>query len=109
VPGARILVFARQAGGNLVKVATETGADAVGLDWAVPGRWAAREVQSLKPVQGNLDPLAVVAGGRALDEGVARVLADFDGGPHIFNLGHGIVPETPVEHVARLVSLVRGH
>ena len=109
VPGARILVFARQAGGNLVRVATETGADAVGLDWAVPGGWAAREVQSLKPVQGNLDPLAVVAGGKALDEGVVRVLADFAGGPHIFNLGHGIVPETPVEHVARLVSLVRGH
>ena len=85
-----------------------TGADCVGLDWAVDGAWAAQAVQSVKPVQGNLDPLRVVAGGAALEDGVREVLDAFSGGPHIFNLGHGIVPETPVEHVGRLVKLVRG-
>jgi uroporphyrinogen decarboxylase len=108
VPGAKIIVFARQAGGNTVRLARESGADAVGLDWSVPGAWAAANVQVHKPVQGNLDPLAVVAGGKAMEEGVAKVLSDFAGGPHIFNFGHGIVPETPVEHVERLVRLVRG-
>jgi uroporphyrinogen decarboxylase len=108
VPDARIIVFARQAGANIVRIATETGADAVGLDWGMPGAWAASNVQVHKPVQGNLDPLLVVAGGAALDEGVARVLADFAGGPHIFNFGHGIVPETPIAHVERVVKLVRG-
>jgi uroporphyrinogen decarboxylase len=107
VPGARVIVFARGAGTNHRLVA-ETGADAVGLDWGVDWAWAAREVQASRPVQGNLDPLALVAGGRALDEGVEAVLQGFSGGPHIFNLGHGIVPETPPENVARLVSRVRG-
>ena len=107
VPGARIIVFARGAGLGHARVA-ETGADAVGLDWAVDGAWAAREVQSARPVQGHLDPLALVAGGEALDRGVEEVLAAFEGGPHVFNLGHGIVPETPVAHVERLVRRVRG-
>ena len=58
-------------------------------------------------MQGNLDPLALVAGGRALDEAVARVLEGFEGRAHIFNLGHGILPETPIAHVERLMALVR--
>jgi uroporphyrinogen decarboxylase len=107
VPGARIIVFARAAGTGHARVAA-TGADAVGLDWAVDGAWAARTVQSQKPVQGNLDPLALVAGGTVLDEGIDQVLRQFGAGPHIFNLGHGIVPETPPEHVARLVARIRG-
>lgn len=107
-PHARIIVFARASGPGHRLVAEKTGADAVALDWAVNGAWAASQVQSLKPVQGNLDPLAVVAGGAALEDGVRDVLSTFGGGPHIFNLGHGIVPETPVEHVGRLVKLVRG-
>ena len=64
----------------------------------LPGRLA---------LQGNLDPLALIAGGRALDEGVARVRAGFEGRAHIFNLGHGILPETPIAHVERLMELVR--
>jgi uroporphyrinogen decarboxylase len=107
VPGAKIIVFARYAGLGHARV-PETGADAVGLDWGVDGAWAAREVQSQRPVQGNLDPLTVVAGGDALDRGVDAVLAQFAGGPHIFNFGHGIVPETPPENVARLVARIRG-
>jgi uroporphyrinogen decarboxylase len=108
VPHARIIVFLRASGLGHRLAAERTGADAVALDWAVDGRWAAEQVQTLKPVQGNLDPLTVVAGGAALDNGVRAVLDAFSGGPHIFNLGHGIVPETPVENVERLVRLVRG-
>ena len=106
VPGARIIVFCRASGVGHARV-VETGADAVALDWAVDGAWAAREVQSRKPVQGNLDPLTVVAGGAAMETGVDAVLQQFAGGPHIFNLGHGIVPETPPEHVAQLVKRIR--
>ncbi|WP_280954470.1 uroporphyrinogen decarboxylase [Alsobacter soli] len=108
VPHARIIVFTRAAGAGHRLTAERTGADAVALDWAVNGAWAAENVQALKPVQGNLDPLTVVAGGQALEEGVRDVLAAFSSGPHIFNLGHGIVPETPVENVGKLVKLVRG-
>jgi uroporphyrinogen decarboxylase len=106
VPAARIIVFCRASGLGHARVA-ETGADAVALDWAVDGTWAAREVQTRKPVQGNLDPLTVVAGGGAMESGIDTVLAQFGGGPHIFNLGHGIVPETPPEHVAQLVKRIR--
>ncbi len=106
VPSARIIVFARAAGAGHARV-PETGADAIGLDWAVDPAWAARHVQTRRPVQGNLDPLALVAGGEALDAGLDAVLKGFAGGPHILNLGHGIVPETNPEHVARLVARLR--
>jgi uroporphyrinogen decarboxylase len=59
-------------------------------------------------LQGNLDPLALIAGGRALEEGVARVLSGFEGRAHIFNLGHGILPQTPIAHVERMLEMVRG-
>lgn len=107
VPGAKIIVFARNSGLGNARV-PETGASAIGLDWGVDGAWAAREVQTQRPVQGNLDPLLVVAGGDVMDRGVDAVLAQFAGGPHIFNFGHGIVPETPPENVARLVKRIRG-
>jgi len=107
VPGARIIVFGRGSGSGHIRYAAETGANAVGLDWGVDPDWAAKNVQSIKPVQGNLDPLAVVAGGQALDQGVDKVLKAFGGRPHIFNLGHGIVPETPPAHVERLVNRIR--
>ncbi|MHB2168316.1 uroporphyrinogen decarboxylase [Alsobacter sp. R-9] len=106
VPGARIIVFTRSAGTGHARV-WETGADAAGLDWGVDGAWAAREVQPRLAVQGNLDPLAVVAGGDAMRQGIDRVLQQFGGGRHIFNFGHGIVPETPPEHVAELVARIR--
>lgn len=106
-PGARVILFARGAGSNHRRVASETGCDAVGLDWSVDPTWAAKEIQPLKPTQGNLDPLALVAGGEALEQGARRVLDAFGDRPHIFNLGHGIVPETPVGHVERLIEIVR--
>ena len=84
------------------------GVAAVGLDTAVEPRAAVAALPAPIALQGNLDPLALVAGGPGLDEGIDRVLRGFGGRAHIFNLGHGILPETPVEHVERLVARVRG-
>lgn len=107
-PGIPIIVFARGAGPRLVGLEAATGADALGIDTAVDPAWAARTVPATTVLQGNLDPLALIAGGAALDAAVARILAAARGRPHVFNLGHGILPETPIEHVERLVALVRG-
>jgi uroporphyrinogen decarboxylase len=107
-PDALIIVFARGAGAGLVRLAAEPGIAAVGLDWTVDLAFARDRVQTARCVQGNLDPLALVAGGEALDEGVDRIRATLGRGPHIFNLGHGILPDTPIGHVERLVRRVRG-
>jgi uroporphyrinogen decarboxylase len=107
-PDAPIIVFARGAGAGQLRVARELSANAIGLDWAVDEAWAATHLQPLRPVQGHLDPLLLVAGGEALDRRVDAIVTAFSQGPHIFNLGHGIVPETPPEHVARMVARVRG-
>lgn len=106
-PQARILVFTRGAGQRLRTVAASGIADAVGLDWGVDPQWAREVIQPLKPVQGNLDPLALVAGGPALDTALDAILAAFRGGPHIFNLGHGILPQTPIAHVEHLMRRLR--
>ena len=106
VPEAGIIAFAKGAGMLLKTYRAATGAHAIGLDWTVPLGFA-RELQRDGAVQGNLDPLRVVAGGRALDEGVDRILAALAGGPLIFNLGHGITPQADPENVARLVARVR--
>ncbi len=108
IPGAKIIGFPRGAGSLLPGYVEETGIDAVGLDWTIDKNFARERVQSAKPVQGNLDPLALLAGGAALDRGVDAVLQAFAGGPFIFNLGHGILPETPVENVERMLKRVRG-
>jgi uroporphyrinogen decarboxylase len=107
-PAAKFIVFGRGSGINHLKYATLTGADVVAIDWATDPNWAARVLQPLKPVQGNLDPLAVVAGGDQLDRKTDMIIETFSNGPHIFNLGHGIVPETPLSHVEQLVKRVRG-
>jgi len=107
-PGARIIGFPRGAGALYESYARDVPVDAVGLDWTVDQAWARGTVQSLKPVQGNLDPVALVAGGTALDSGVDAVLANLSGGPLIFNLGHGITPDTPIAHVERMLGRVRG-
>jgi uroporphyrinogen decarboxylase len=85
----------------------ETGVDAVSLDTAVPLRWAAEELPAETVIQGNLDPMALVAGGPAIHRAVDEILFAMQGHPFIFNLGHGVLPETPPEHVADLVRLVR--
>jgi uroporphyrinogen decarboxylase len=81
--------------------------DAVGLDWMIDRRFARDQIQSRRPVQGNVDPLALLAGGSSLDREIDAVLASFSTKPFIFNLGHGIVPETPIAHVERMVARVR--
>jgi uroporphyrinogen decarboxylase len=107
IPSAKIIGFPRGAGSNLPRYAMQTGVDAVGLDWMLDLDFARDQVQSRKPVQGNLDPLALRAGGAALDRGVDAILAAFSNGPFIFNLGHGIVPDTPVAHVEQMLKRVR--
>jgi len=106
-PAARIIAFAKGAGLQLKSYRQETRADAIGLDWSVPLPFAV-ELQKDGPVQGNLDPMRVVAGGKALDEGVDAILQALGNGPLIFNLGHGITPQADPEHVTRLVARVRG-
>lgn len=107
-PGVPVIVFARGAGTGVEEVAAAGIADAVGLDWQVDP-WRAREtIQPLRPVQGNLDPLALLAGGDVLRRAVDDIRAAFADGPHIFNLGHGILPQTPIAHVEELVRQVRG-
>lgn len=106
-PNAPIIGFPRGAAGNLARYAQETGVNALGLDYATPLDFAGRHLPPDLPVQGNLDPLRLVAGGWQLDERVDAIMAAFSNRPHIFNLGHGIVPETPIEHVARLVERVK--
>lgn len=108
VPDAKIIGFPRDAGTNLDVYARETGVNGVGLDWMIDAQAANRAVPAPQAVQGNLDPLALIAGGRALDQAVDDVLAAFEGRPHIFNLGHGITPETPIAHVERMIRRVRG-
>ena len=107
-PGLVVIGFPKGAGGKLPAYACETGVDAVGLDETVDPVWADAMLPPGMPVQGNLDPLALMAGGAALDEGIDRVLAAFADRPHVFNLGHGIGQHTPIPHVERLLARVRG-
>ncbi len=107
-PDTPVIGFPKGAGGRLSAYARETGVDAVGLDETVDPVWADTMLPPGLPVQGNLDPLALVTGGETLDRAVDRILAAFPERPHIFNLGHGILQDTPVAHVERLLARVRG-
>lgn len=107
VPGAPVIGFPRGAAALLPAYARATGVNLIGLDYAVP----LASVSSLPPglgVQGNLDPLRLVVGGAAMEDRARRIIEAFRDRPHIFNLGHGIVPETPIGHVERLIEIVRG-
>jgi uroporphyrinogen decarboxylase len=106
-PQLPIIGFPRGAGLMYRSYFLETGVTALGLDTTVPPGIARKTLQSIGPVQGNLDPLLLVAGGEAMAAAVATIMDAFAGGPFVFNLGHGIVPETPPDHVARLIELVR--
>lgn len=107
-PDVPVIGFPKGAGGKLGAYARETGADAIGIDETVNPFWAAETLPENLPVQGNLDPLTLIAGGAELEAGVRSVLDAFAGRPHIFNLGHGIQQDTPMSHVEQLVSLVKG-
>jgi uroporphyrinogen decarboxylase len=108
VPQAKIIGFPRGAASSLVRYVDQVSVNAVGLDWTIDRSFAREQIQSRRPVQGNLDPLALVAGGSALDRAVDAVLAAFAHQPFIFNLGHGILPATPIAHVDQMLARVRG-
>lgn len=106
-PTTPVIGFPKGAGGKLPTYARETGVDAIGVDETVDPEWAHAALPRHLPVQGNLDPLALVTGGPQLHDAVARILKAFAGRPHIFNLGHGIVPDTPLIHVQAVLAQIR--
>lgn len=108
VPNAPIIGFPRGAAGMLSAYATSTGVNALGLDYALPLAFAKQALPAGLPVQGNLDPLRLVVGGEQMARRTEAIIEAFADRPHVFNLGHGIVPETPVEHVAQLIEIVKG-
>jgi uroporphyrinogen decarboxylase len=105
-PDARIIGFPKGAGAMYDGYRRQTGVSALGLDWTVPVGQSQR-LQQQGPVQGNLDPMRLVAGGKALNEGVDTILENLSKGPLVFNLGHGITPEAPVAHVEQMIARVR--
>ena len=107
-PDVPVIGFPKGAGGKIAAYARETNVDCVGLDETVDPAWAHAELPAGLPVQGNLDPLALLAGGDRLSSDVVRILDAFADRPHIFNLGHGILQDTPIDHVHELVALVKG-
>jgi uroporphyrinogen decarboxylase len=111
-PDIPIIGFPKGAGLNYLSFVQETKIDAVGLDFSVPTAWAAKTLQPLLPVQGNLDPMCLLAGGKMLETSMLEtsmleILGDLSAGPFVFNLGHGIHKDTPVSHVEAMVKLVR--
>jgi uroporphyrinogen decarboxylase len=107
-PSVPVIGFPRGAGVHTPAYVTATGVDGVGCDTAMPLEFIARKLSGKAVVQGNLDPLLLVTGGKAMEARVNEILQALAGRPFIFNLGHGIVPQTPPENVAQLVKLVRG-
>ncbi len=107
-PDTPIIGFPKGSGEKLPAYARETGVDAVGVDETVDPEWAASALPQGLPVQGNLDPLALIAGGERLAAAADRIIRAFAERPHVFNLGHGILPDTPIAHVETLLAQVRG-
>lgn len=103
-----IIGFPKGAGTHYARYAAETGIDAIALDHGLDPAWADAALPEGLPVQGQLDPSALLAGGEALDSEIARILHAWKNRPHIFNLGHGISPDVPVAHVERLLEQLRG-
>jgi len=106
-PGVPIIGFPKGAGAKLVDYAAGVAPDAIGLDETVDPAWANRVLPTGMPVQGNLDPLLLEAGGTVLEDGARAILTALRGRPHVFNLGHGIGQHTPIAHVERLLAVLR--
>ena len=106
--GVPIIGFPRGAGAMLPIYARETGVTGVGLDTSVVPDYVNDVLPKGMPVQGHLDPLLLIAGGQRLDDRVRYLMEAYEGRPHIFNLGHGVLPQTPIAHVERVVEIVRG-
>lgn len=102
-----VIGFPRGGGTHIPRYAADTGIDAVGLDWGVDLAVIDRELPKNFPVQGNLDPALVIAGGDALRRGVEKTVSALENRPHVFNLGHGLVPATPPDHVAQLLQFLK--
>jgi uroporphyrinogen decarboxylase len=107
-PDVPIIGFPKGAGAKLLAYATGVQPDVLGLDETIDPHWADAVLPQGLPVQGNLDPLLLIAGGEALDARIDFIRSAFPTRPHIFNLGHGILPDTPIAHVEQLVRRVRG-
>lgn len=108
-PELPVICFPRGSGTLYKHFVQHTGTTAIAIDQFVDHTFAARELQPLCTLQGNLDPLLLVAGGKALDDGVHKVLTDLEKQPFIFNLGHGVLKQTPPEHVAQLAALLKAN
>ena len=108
IPGAKVIGFPRGVGTALLSYVEDVPVDAVGLDWTADLVFARDQIQWRMPVQGNLDPLVLITGGAALDRAVDQILEAFSEKPFIFNLGHGILPQTPIAHVEQMLRRVRG-
>ena len=108
IPDAAFIGFPRGAAGMIAEYAAATGVNALGLDYSMPVKFADQLLPRALPVQGNLDPIRLRAGGPQLRERTAAIIEGFAGRPHIFNLGHGILPDTPIAHLDELVRLVKG-
>jgi uroporphyrinogen decarboxylase len=107
VPGAKIIGFPRGVGASLARYLDHVSVDAVSIDWMAEPKFVRANVQSRVALQGNLDPLVLLAGGAALDRAIDDILANFGQGRLIFNLGHGILPPTPIAHVERVLQRIR--
>ncbi|KKB07808.1 uroporphyrinogen decarboxylase [Devosia chinhatensis] len=107
IPNAPIIGFPRGAAGNLERFARITGVNALGIDYSTPRDFVTANLPRTLPVQGNLDPLRLVVGGEGMEKEVRQIIEAWSDRPHIFNLGHGIVPDTPIAHVERLIELVK--
>ena len=107
VPDAKIIGFPRGAGASLATYIDKVPVNAVSIDWTAEAHFIREHVQRKAAVQGNLDPLVLLAGGAALDRAVEEILENFSAGPFIFNLGHGILPETPIAHVEQTLRRIR--
>jgi len=108
IPDAPIIGFPRGAAGNLNRYAQVTGLKMIGLDYSTPLEFVNSSMDKKFGVQGNLDPLRLVAGGKQMYQRIDDIIEAFSNRVHIFNLGHGIVPQTPIEHVSELVERVKG-
>lgn len=106
-PEIPVIGFPKGAGPLYQDYLSQTGVDVLALDQTLPLAWAAKNLQTIKPVQGNLDPLLLLNGGQAMEDAVKRILENFADGGFIFNLGHGIHKETPPENVAQLAEIIK--
>ena len=107
IPDAKIIGFPRGAGASLAHYLDKVPVNAVSIDWTAEPSFVREHVQSRAAVQGNLDPLVLLAGGAALDRAIDGILESFATGPLVFNLGHGILPETPIAHVEQTLRRIR--